>query len=142
MTREEQILELSATVKCKLAPSEIHGIGVFAIKDIKEGERIYGFPKKGDNKPRWFTLNYSDLTKLPPEIREIILARWPCVVNNGCFMSPNYDQRLVSFMNHSDDANYDERSDTALKDIKIGEEITENYRNMENWQKVFSWLIN
>ena len=40
LTRSEQIMELSSTVKCKLAPSNIHGIGVFAIRDIKKGEKF------------------------------------------------------------------------------------------------------
>src|SRR3990167_2548635 len=139
LTRSEQIMELSSTVKCKLAPSNIHGIGVFAIRDIKKGEKLYVQPALW-TRPTWFTLTLAALEEIPPEVREIIMGRWPQVVNGRYFMSPNFDQRLLAFMNHSDIPNYDEKEDTALRDIKAGEEIFENYKNMLNWEKAFPWL--
>ena len=132
-------MELSSTVKCKLAPSNIHGIGVFAIRDIKKGEKLYVQPALW-TRPAWFTLTLAALKEIPPEVREIIMGRWPQVVNGRYFMSPNFDQRLLAFMNHSDIPNYDEKDDTALRDIKAGEEIFENYKNMLNWEKAFPWL--
>ncbi|MEK6880164.1 MAG: SET domain-containing protein, partial [Nanoarchaeota archaeon] len=77
-------------------------------------------------------------------VREMILERWPCVINGSKFIFP--DARLVSFMNHSFSVNYDPLTDTALKDIKAGEEILEDYTKMPNWEEIWPpeknpWLI-
>ena len=136
MSKEQdtQIVMLNGSVKATLGPSKIHGIGVFAIRDIKKNERVYC-----DQLPKLFKLPYSQLNKLFPEIREIIIGRWPSIINGSKFISP--DARLISFMNHSDTPNYFQVSDTARCDIKKGEEITENYQLMPNWQKIYPWLV-
>lgn len=143
MNRQDQYLELCGTVKCKVAPSQIHGVGVFAIRPIKEGERMY-IRWTTDMPSHWYTLTYADLSKFDktyPEIKELIISRYPCVVNNCQFLSPNYDAKMISFVNHSDNENYDETKDIALKDIAKGEEIFENYRRMPNAEKAFPWLV-
>ena len=45
-------------------------------------------------------------------------------------------------MNHADlpNDNYDVDTDTAKRDIKAGEELFENYKNMRNYDKVYPWL--
>lgn len=143
MNKEDQYLELCAQVKCAVAPSDIHGVGVRAIRDIKKGERAF-IRWTIDIPSHWYTLSLGDLAKFDktyPEIKELILARYPCVINGCQFLSPNYDAKMVSFINHSDVPNYDELTDTALKDIAKGEELFENYRRMANWEKVFPWLM-
>lgn len=139
--QERQIYELNATVKCKLAPSKIHGIGVFAIRDIQKGERLYVRPDASQSPELrvWYKVPFGSFGKLFPEVRELILDRWPSVVNGGLFTSPN-EQWPVLWMNHSDDPNYESKTDSALRDIRKGEEITEDYRTMDNWEKVFPWL--
>ena len=140
LTREEQYLNLLNTVKCTIKPSPIHGVGVFALRDIKKGDRCYVVP---DRSVDWFSLGVSDLNKFDavyPEIKELILARWPLVASGSKFLSPNYDVRLVAFLNHSDHPNYDQATDTALEDIKAGEEIVEDYRLIQNFEKVFPFL--
>ena len=140
LSKEQQLNDLCNKVKCTLKPSPIHGIGVFALRDIQKGARMYCVPME---KPYLYTLNLNDLKQFDtvfPEIKELILARWPNVVNRQPFLSPNYDARLISFMNHSDTPNYDPKTDTALRDIKAGEEVTEDYRIVENYEQVFPWL--
>lgn len=142
MNKDDQYLELCETVKCTVAPSRIHGVGVFALRDIKKGERMY-IRWTTDMPSHWYTLSYSDLSRFDrsyPEIKEIILARYPCVINNCQFLSPNYDAKMICFVNHSDTPNYNELTDIALKDISKGEEVCEDYKRMANWEKVFSWL--
>ena len=133
MTQDEQIDKLNATVKLTLAPSPIHGIGVFALRDITQGEKIHC-----DAYPQVFKVPYGSIKKLFPEVREVILSRWPNIINGSVFMSP--DVRFLSFMNHSIHPNYDPKTDTASKDIKKGEEVVEDYWSMENIEKVFPWL--
>jgi len=137
MTKDDQVIELNKTVKTRLSASPIHGIGVFAIINIDKGEKLYLEPNEN---PKWYTLPPGSLGKLHPEIKEIILERWASVIHGSAFHSPNDDQWLILFINHSDNFNYNRQDDTALKDIKKGEEITSNYREMEDYQKVFTWL--
>jgi hypothetical protein len=133
LTKDEQIDELNAHVKARIAPSKIHGVGVFALCDLNTGEKLYA-----SYLPRIFTVPYSNFSKLFPHVRTSILERWPSVINGGTFISP--DVRLLTFMNHSEDASYDPETDTMLQNVKAGEEITENYKDMDNWEKVFPWL--
>lgn len=120
-SEEAQKEQLNDTVKCTLAPSSVHGIGVFAIRDIGKGERLFCVPEK----PVRFQLQSLDGVR--EEVRSLIVQRWPRAVHQEPFLSPNNDARLVSFMNHSDDPNYDPKTDTALRDIAKGEEVLEDY---------------
>lgn len=140
MNKLKDYMELCQTVKCTLRPSPIHGVGVFAMRDIKKGERLFCLPT---TVPEWYGMSFKDLDifdKTHPEIKELILGRWPAVANGSKFLSPNYDARMISFMNHSDIPNYDIATDSAARDIKVGEEVTEDYRTMPNYQKMFPFL--
>lgn len=139
LSKDLQIAELNSEVRCTLKPSSIHGIGVFALRDIKQGERCYVSPRMI---PKFYNIPFGSLNKLWPYVKELVLARWASVCNGSVFCSPNDDQHLLMFVNHAydPDCNYDVITDTALKDIAKGEEITEDYRCMENYSKVYPWL--
>src|SRR3990167_5479526 len=128
--QEQAIAQLNTIIKANLGVSKVNGIGVIAIRDIKKGEKIFA-----DKLPSIYHIPYGSIGKLFPEARKIILERWPSVVNGSKFIYP--DARLVSFMNHSPNPNYDPETDTALTDINIGEEILEDYTKMPNWDKVW-----
>lgn len=134
LQKEQQILELNNEVKCTIGVSKIHGVGVIALRDIYQGDKCYIRPRIV---PTFYTVPYSSFKKLFPEIRDLILARWPSVVNGSLFKSPNDDVGLLSFCNHSNDPNYNVITDTALRDIKKGEEITEDYRKMAQWNLAY-----
>lgn len=134
----QEIDELNSSVKCKVAPSKVHGVGVFAIRDIASGEKLYCKPHF---LRRWYSLKYEYFNELRPEVRDLIVGQWPCVVNRGLFLSPN-DVWLLCFMNHSSTPNYDPNSDTALRKINAGEEILEDYRRMPNSTIAFPFLKN
>ena len=142
MTAQEQALFLGNTVKCRIGPSKVHGVGVIAMIDIKKGEQLFCALTV---KPQWYNVSFSNLKKylkdVHPEVFELILDRWPNVVNGAPFISPNYDARLTSFMNHSDTPNFDPQYDVALADIKAGEEVFEDYRTFPNWDRAFPWLV-
>ena len=138
LTKEQQIIELNNTVRCKLFASKIHGVGVVAIRSIQKGERCYIKPNFN---PKFYNLSFNNLSKLFPEIKRLILDRWASVVNGSLFISPNDDAHLLMFVNHSSDkANYSVVDDVALRDIKCGEEILEDYRLMSNWERVNPWI--
>src|SRR5215813_1230790 len=117
MTFDEQRVKLNSRVKLRIAPSKIHGVGIFAICDIVKGETLYA-----DHMPEVYTFPYSSFGKLFPEVRQLILERWPRVVEGSQFIYP--DARMLAYMNHSDDPNYDAELDLAVRDIKAGEEVT------------------
>lgn len=114
-------MSLNDTVWATLAPSKVHGIGVFAIRDIPKGQKIYAIGRSNE----WLEGVPNDLH---PAILKIIKQRWPLALKGQPFQSPNDDVRLTSFLNHSNTPNYDKHTDCALVDIKEGEEIFEDYR--------------
>lgn len=130
---EEQITRLNERVKVRIAPSPIHGVGVFAIRDIAAGQRLYA-----DHMPEVYAVRYANFGKLLPAVKALLLERYPQIVNGSNFIYP--DTRHLAYMNHSDTPNYDAKSDTVLRDISEGEELTEDYRLIEGYQQVFSWL--
>lgn len=138
LDKNGQIAELNSIVRCNLGVSNVHGIGVFAIRSIAQGEKCYCTPPIMH---RFYNIPFGSLNKLFPEVKKIILSRWASVVNGSVFQNPNDDVGLLFFMNHSYNPNYDVVSDTALRNIAKGEEIFENYCYMQNAEKVYPWLI-
>lgn len=130
---KNQITLLNDIVKIRLAPSPIHGVGVFAMRDVKEGEKLYT-----DILPHQFDLPYKQFKKLDPEIAQAMLDHFPLIVRGSHFMYPV--TKMSAYLNHSDTPNYDAKDDVALKDIAKGEEITEDYRLISDYQTSFPWL--
>lgn len=112
---------LNATVKCYLAPSEIEGVGVFALRDISKGQKLgcQDITRKVFELHNWHYVQ--------EDVADLIEKRWPGAKEGQEFLHPNCDAHLILYMNHSDEPNYDPKTDMALRDIKKGEEITENY---------------
>lgn len=123
---------LNNTVWCRLGPSKLGGIGVIAIRKILKGTVLTDYTINdalNGKKPIIFRFEAIEFDQLKPEIKDIILDRMTHIKGQtNIFISPNFDQVLRSFMNHS----YDPNSDgvVALKDIEQGEEVTENYFTM------------
>lgn len=124
---------INDVVKLKVAPSEVHGVGVFALRDIKKGERVYA-----NAVPCLVDVPYKDFNKLPDETSQMILEHFPQVVNGSHFMCP--DTLMQMYLNHSNECNYDNQTDKALKAIKKGEEVFEDYRNIKGWEKIFDFI--
>lgn len=129
----EQIRELNHYVRTKLAPSQIDGVGVFALRDLKKGEPLFT-----DMMTKLYNLPYSEFDKLRPEVAENLLQSFPLIVKGSAFAYPL--TRTQAFLNHSEEPNYDAMTDIALRDIKAGEEVTEDYRKIEGWEDVFTFL--
>lgn len=120
---------LNNTVFAKLGVSPIHGVGVFAIRDIPKGQVVTDYSHLSDSSKQMFEIDETEFYAVLPEIQALILDRFSFQQGSLLrFVSPNYDQNLQSFMNHSDEPNVAEL--VALRDIKKGEEITENFRDL------------
>lgn len=131
--QSNQVQQLNSIVLVRIAPSKIAGVGVFAIRDLKKGTKLYA-----DNIPRVFDLSYGNFSKLWPEVKQILLEQFPNIVNGSAFVWPT--TRYMAYMNHSENYNYIAEDDELIKDVKAGEEITENYRFIPGAEKVFPWL--
>lgn len=135
----EQVNLLNNLGKVRIGASKIHGVGVFAMRDLKAGEKMYL-----DAMPNWLDLPYKyfevrkGAKRLRKEVVALLLERWPNIVNGSQFVYP--DTRMQAFMNHSDAPNYDAKTDVTLRKIYEGEELTEDYKQIAGWEKVFTWL--
>lgn len=126
---------LHKTVWCTVAPSKISGVGVFAIRDIPKGTELtdYFLQDRLEGKEYGtLTLSVDQFKTIMPEIKDLILDRICLDAYSNehwiTFLSPNWDLLLQAFMNHSREPNSD--GEFTLRDIKKGEEITEDFRTL------------
>jgi len=112
---------INNTVYCRLAPSGIHGVGVFAIRDIPKGQAITDYHGGGFYS---YEVSKEEFNKIEPEIQTLIRQQ---TIFEGTikFDSPNSHQILEVFMNHSKEPNSDGK--ITLREIKKGEELTKDY---------------
>jgi len=121
-------------IKTDTAPSPIHGIGTFALCDIKKGEEV--FPKwTGESGTYGVTPN--EFNALPTYVQNIILKSyentkenfyWFKLHKDGCF---NLANPYVYMNTAEENGNVDSNTGKALKDISLGEEILGTYK-LEN----------
>jgi len=118
---------LNTCVLATLKPSKRGGVGVFAIQTIPRGTLItdHSVHQPGFKKCR---VQAEDFHLVHPAVRALILDRTTFHADRDTFifMSPNCEQTLQSFMNHSDEPNTD--GSRTLRDVAAGEELTEDYR--------------
>src|SRR3990167_10556916 len=129
MSNEHEITRLNERVRTRIAPSKIAGVGVFAIRGIAKGQKLYA-----DALPEVYSVSYANMNKLFPAVRELLLERNPLIASGEPFPYPS--ERIQAFMNHSETPSYDAFRDVLLQDVCAGEEITEDYRLIPNYEKV------
>jgi uncharacterized protein len=113
-------------VETELKPSGIHGLGVFAAQFIPAGTVVWVFQKDFD-----FRISEESIATLPALARAKLQhysAKW-----GGGYVVSADDAR---FLNHSERANLktldEPDSDVAIRDIQIGEELLEDYREFDD----------
>ncbi|MET0461787.1 MAG: SET domain-containing protein [Chitinophagaceae bacterium] len=128
MTKAELLLELSQETYAALKPSTVHGIGVFAIRDIPKGCKDIFSRNIGE----WIKLPIVEVDKLPAHSRMMIETY--CVYDETDYYVPDYGFKvvdMVNYLNHSSDPNVISVNDgeffEAIKDIPEGTELFVNY---------------
>jgi SET domain-containing protein len=119
--------KIMLTVKTKVDKSKIHGLGVFADQNIPKGTIVWMFKEGIDTK--YTKEQFESMTK---EQQKDIIHFSYYDINLNCYIHSFDDSRYV---NHSDNPNlsshYDEHYvegySYANRDIKIGEELTDDY---------------
>ena len=112
-------------VKTKIRSSKLHGIGIFADQDIPKGTVVWEFNSSIDK-----IYTERDIKSLPPLSRQMIKHYgWKSVEGNMVLCGDD-----ARFFNHSVDANCSELNDVTIaeRNIKRGEELTENYCQFDN----------
>lgn len=133
MNAEDTAALLNTIVVTRIAPSKVHGVGIFALRDLQAGRKLYL-----DSLPRPYKISKGNLSKLYPEVRQILTERFPRVFVDSVVAYP--DACYQAYVNHSSDYNYDCITDTLIEDVKAGDEITENYKNIVGWRDAHPWL--
>ncbi|HAN09484.1 MAG TPA: SET domain-containing protein-lysine N-methyltransferase [Clostridiales bacterium] len=114
--------------KTEIRRSETEGVGTFAREDIKKGEMIY---------IRSGTL----MTKKEAFYYKTADGYWP-ITDDYVLAATNEDEFKLQkvYVNHSCDANCGIRGEitlVAMRDIKKGEEITQDYGLLDNEEYSF-----
>jgi len=115
-------------VKTKLAPSKIHGIGLFADEFIPQGTLVQQYIDGFDLYICPWKLEY-----LPTEAKKCVLKYAYKQKSLGDYILCGDNAR---FWNHSDNPNLiadpkGGENDVAARDISPGEELTVNYRDFD-----------
>jgi SET domain-containing protein len=128
MKKARLLQELQQDTWVKLAPSGVHGIGVFALRDIPRGCRSLFSSGTGD----WIRISFEEAEKLPEHSRNLVETY--CLYDETHYFVPEHGFKLmdiVLYLNHSDQPNIASVNDgeefEALRDINAGEELLVNY---------------
>jgi len=136
---EEAIKHLSTNIKTKIGVSSIDGVGVIAIRDIKQYEEVFPI---WDNETGICLIPNDRLDEIPNEVIELLDMYF---INDECeykairlFKGLNFLFHGYSYCNSAwpNENNVNITNDgIALRDIKAGEEILEWYYENINLDK-------
>ena len=126
----------------RVAQSPVHGVGLFAIKDIPKGTDIFvEFDDITDGEtPHEFKVALNKMESIPSSVK-ILLRDYQTTDENFQFiyLPPNYKYIHSFWINHSDNPNgyfftreNESRGFITIKFIKEGEEIFEDYNLLED----------
>ena len=128
MDKDQLLYELQSNTFVRLKPSPLHGIGVFAIRNIPKGCKDMFTHEQGE----WHKLRMEELENLPESSRQLIETY--CLFDEEFYYVPAQGFKsmdLSLFLNHSEDANVRSLDGgayfEALRDIQEGEELLIDY---------------
>ena len=131
MKRTELLRRILADCYCQLRPSPIHGIGVFAIRDVPKGRNPF------KTLPKYATTGFvrateDDLAALPPRLAALIRALFVPTAETmyvpTCGLNIIY---LDTYLNHSLHPNLRTKDGARFittRRVQEGEELTVDYR--------------
>jgi SET domain-containing protein len=128
MTKIELLNELHHSTYAMIQPSPIHGIGVFAIRDILKGTKNIFSKESGE----WIKVHRAEVDALPAHSKNLIETH--CLFDDDYYYLPDYGFKkldIVIFLNHSENPNIISVNDgvyfEAIRDISCGEELLIDY---------------
>lgn len=128
MTKEALLKDLQKDTYVMIKPSPLHGIGVFAIRDIPKGTSDLFSQGVGE----WIKLTVAEVEALPKHSKDLVENH--CLFDEDYYYVPDYGFKLVDlviYLNHSDKPNVISINDgeffEATRDIAEGEELLVDY---------------
>jgi SET domain-containing protein len=128
MNKEALLKELSGSTYVMIKPSPLHGIGVFAIRDIPKGTKNIFSKGVGE----WIKVSKQEVDALPQHSKDLIENH--CLFDEDHYFIPDYGFKLVDlviYLNHSETPNvislHDGEEFEAIRDILCGEELLVDY---------------
>jgi hypothetical protein len=128
MNKEALLKELAASTYVMIKPSPLHGIGVFAIRDIPKGTKNIFSKGVGD----WIKVSKEEVDALPQHSKDLIENH--CLFDEDFYFIPDYGFKLVDlviYLNHSETPNVISLNEgeefEAIRDIANGEELLVDY---------------
>lgn len=132
MVSKKNVLQTLEKTFCRLKPSAIGGIGIFAIRDIPKGAD----PFPNLVKTNWKKFNMDELKSLDPEVLKMIDDFFVIEKDKTVWM-PEFGLNGINisfFLNHSKNPNVTPINDgdgeegfITLREIKKDEELTSDY---------------
>ena len=128
MNKEALLKELAASTYVMIKQSPLHGIGVFAIRDIPKGTKNIFSKGVGD----WIKVSKEEVDALPQHSKDLIENH--CLFDEDHYFIPDYGFKLVDlviYLNHSETPNVISLNEgeefEAIRDIANGEELLVDY---------------
>jgi SET domain-containing protein len=128
MNKEALLKELASSTYVMIKPSPLHGIGVFAIRDIPKGTSNIFSKGVGD----WIKVSKEEVDALPQHSKDLIENH--CLFDEDFYFIPDYGFKLVDlviYLNHSETPNVISLNEgeefEAIRDIANGEELLVDY---------------
>ena len=128
MNKEALLKELSGSTYVMIKPSPLHGIGVFAIRDIPKGTKNIFSQGVGE----WIKVSKQEVDALPQHSKDLIENH--CLFDEDHYFIPDYGFKLVDlviYLNHSESPNVISLNEgeqfEAIRDIASGEELLVDY---------------
>ena len=128
MNKEALLKELANSTYVMIKPSPLHGIGVFAIRDIPKGTSNIFSKGVGD----WIKVSKEEVDALPQHSKDLIENH--CLFDEDFYFIPDYGFKLVDlviYLNHSETPNVISLNEgeefEAIRDIANGEELLVDY---------------
>jgi SET domain-containing protein len=123
-----ELLEQIKSAALRLGVSPVHGVGVFAVRDIAKGTRNIFSEDRGE----WIKVPVAEVEKLPEHARKLIENY--CTFDKQDYYVEKYAFRkldICSSINHDENPNIiaieNGRYFQTLRDIKEGEELFIDY---------------
>jgi uncharacterized protein len=133
--REALVRRVLADCFCRLQPSPIAGIGVFAIRPIPRGTNPFQLMPRYA-RPGYVRLTEEERAALPPGLADLLHALF-LPEADGTTWLPTSGTNIIwlnHYLNHSTRPNMrtqDGFTFTAIRAIRVGEELTVDYRTYD-----------
>ena len=128
MNKEALLKQLAESTYVMIKASPVHGIGVFAIRDIPKGTQDIFSQGIGE----WIEVSKEEVDALPKHSRDLVENH--CLFDEKSYFIPDYGFKLVDlviYLNHSNTPNVISINDgerfEAIRDIACGEELFVDY---------------